>query len=587
MATVTHHKGSRFASGGPYCKLESQLVGLLGPTDNDLKATLSAARKRAFEDGGILYDPDVFRLEYLRSEGHKRYTKGTISAAVRQANALEAFEEGETLAGQANARLVDCFNRASTPPQMRELLLRARNVVAGVLGPYDGDYFARMCSFSGGASTEFLRSDSHPTKKWGLATHITRSALPYYIAYHKWAGLTVSTDEVSCNDLDRCLTIVRHNTVFTVPKNYEKDRTCAKEPTWNMFFQKGLGALIRSRLQRRGLLLPDAQQTHQGLARLASRLGHLATLDLSMASDTVSLGLVELLFPEDWLQVVLDLRVTHGRLPSGREIAYEKVSSMGNGFTFEIETLIFYALARAVAGTEAEVSVYGDDIIVPSECAGVLTDLLAFAGFRLNSDKSFAIGPFRESCGGHYFDGHDVTPFYVESAPRCIPEVIDLHNRVLEWAERDGSCRHVRPILDTCRKIVPRKYWGPRSESGVLWAPWDKAVPTFSRGGGPRSPSYNAWTVRAFHRVAATQRHDYFLGGLIAALTTNGISDPAGTYGRVVSLPTTIQALARNCAKGDLPLEHSVMRYVSSKWKETRRVLRVDRQWTGPSVGWD
>ena len=74
------------------------------------------------------------------------------------------------------------------------------------------------------------------------------------------------------------------------------------------------------------------------------------------------------------------------------------VSPMGNGFTFELETLLFYALTMAVCGKGnfVRVSVYGDDIICPTEHAQAVTSILVEAGFQLNLGKSFSSGPFQK-----------------------------------------------------------------------------------------------------------------------------------------------------------------------------------------------
>jgi hypothetical protein len=86
--------------------------------------------------------------------------------------------------------------------------------------------------------------------------------------------------------------MVSGNNVDWVPKNYKTDRTIAIEPDWNMFLQKGLGGLLRRRLRRVGQDLND-QSTNRFCAAVGSIDGSLATLDMSMASDTVAYRLVE------------------------------------------------------------------------------------------------------------------------------------------------------------------------------------------------------------------------------------------------------------------------------------------------------
>lgn len=169
---------------------------------------------------------------------------------------------------------------------------------------------------------------------------------------------------------------------------------------------------------------------------MGSSTGAVATLDLSMASDCLSKNLVAELLPYDLYAMLDKLRTPtvqlSGLVQPGKMkklfgvsavvdavIELEKFSSMGNGYTFELESMIFYALAdscvRHLKGNTQMVSVYGDDIIVPVEAVPLLTEVLSHCGFLLNKDKSFSEGPFRESCGADYLFGFDIRPFYQKS----------------------------------------------------------------------------------------------------------------------------------------------------------------------------
>jgi len=204
-----------------------------------------------------------------------------------------------------------------------------------------------------------------------------------------------------------------------VPKTSKESRTILVEPILNGFYQKGLGTAMRQRLQRGGLDLSN-QDTNRRLAWVGSMDGSLATLDLSSASDTVSSGLVWNLLPYDWALAlsygrseVAQVKTRHGTV----DLRLHKFSSMGNAYTFELESLIFYALTVSTCehlGIETlnRVSVYGDDIIVPVEAYVQLCDVLTYCGFVVNPAKSFAAGPFRESCGADLLGGFDIRPFY-------------------------------------------------------------------------------------------------------------------------------------------------------------------------------
>lgn len=463
----------------------------------ELKESLDASRKGAFS-GSEYYR--LFKHRYLRSQVLKKYQKGTITADARVRNAVVGLLESEEGCRAANGRLYDAFNRPSAD-QYIDHLGRAKRIIAGILGTFDAEVFIRCCSFSSGATTEFRRGIAAVPTKWETGTHITERALPWWLAFQRWSSYP----------LDRSLEIVKGNVVFTVPKNYEKDRACAKEPTLNMFLQKGVGGYIRARLQKVGLLHADAQWRHMVLAKQASIDGIHTTDDLAAASDSISLSLCQLLLPDDWFKVLMDLRSQEGVLPDGSPITYEKISSMGNGFTFELETMLFYALVKAVCGKDGTVSVYGDDLIYPSSHVETVRKLLCYCGFSTNVEKSFSTGPFRESCGGHYFNGNDVTPFYLHAMPTTYGEIIELHNNIISYHTNMPPNHRMLRVARECRKLIPRSFWGPMGTSGVIWSEWDEARPRYNSRKG-------YFEVKAILREVVEVKHDYFEGSLMATL---------------------------------------------------------------------
>jgi len=183
------------------------------------------------------------------------------------------------------------------------------------------------------------------------------------------------------------------------------------------------------------------QTLHQSMAREASRSGSHATIDLEAASDSISYELVRFLLPRDWFELLDSLRSPF-TLVRGKWVKLEKFSSMGNGYTFELETLIFAALAKACGGVDlgSDFSVFGDDIIIPTEFASDLVSVLKFCGFSLNEKKSYLSGSFRESCGGDFFDGASVRAHNLENDP-CNPEDwISLANGLRRLGSSDPGC---------------------------------------------------------------------------------------------------------------------------------------------------
>lgn len=463
------------------CELADSL-DLLQSNDEISSSLLDVSREFAFSSDSA----DEFAHWYLRSECFSKFRSSGETPHLVEA-ALAKFQEAELLAARANERLVDPWTRHSLDQRVWR---RARGIASRVLGRFPWESFPWHCRFGPGASGSLRRTDASHQKKWAASAHITEGAVPYHHAFVRWSTL----------DVPNTLELVEGNRVTTVPKSYKTDRTIAIEPDWNMFYQLGVGSLIRQRLQRVGLLLREAQEINRGLAKLGSWTGSLATLDLSMASDSVSLAVCEAILPDEWLQVLLDLRSPEGELPDGTRITYAKVSSMGNGFTFELETLIFYCLVLAVCGkgNEGRISVYGDDIICPSEHATEVAAVLNQAGFELNGEKSFWEGPFRESCGGHFWRGSDVTPYYVRHTPTTQGDLIVMGNHLVSWL----SCRETpqpapfRRIYNSIKRKVPRSLWGPWGLDGVLWADWDSCRPKWSKD----HQCYKQLTVRREHR---------------------------------------------------------------------------------------
>jgi hypothetical protein len=235
---------------------------------------------------------------------------------------------------------------------------------------------------------------------------------------------------------------VRGNIFFTVPKDGTKFRGCAKEASIMVSYQLDAGRVMKAKLLKIGIDLRQGQALHRSLAREASLSGHLATIDMSNASDTLCRLLPKLVLRDDWWELLNSLRATHTRV-NGKWFRLEKFSSMGNGFTFELETVIFATLARAVirdgGGDPDIVKCYGDDLIVPVEHYRDVVAALRLFGFQPNMKKTFAEGPFRESCGGDFWSGIPVRGHYIEELPDEPQHWISLANGLRRVAFADGA----------------------------------------------------------------------------------------------------------------------------------------------------
>ena len=238
------------------------------------------------------------------------------------------------------------------------------------------------------------------------------------------------------------------STFEVVPKDQFKRRTIAKEPMGNMMLQLDAARALRRALGRIDINLETQQEFHGFLVRKFHE--EFATIDLSDASDRISTELVKALLPDEWFCYLDDIRSKFTFLPDGRRVRLEKFSPQGNGFTFELETLIFYALCRSIVPKKELVSVYGDDMIVPVSHAEDVQKVLTMCGLVVNFKKSYHTGPFRESCGVDTFNGIDVRPTYLKELTRGLFGYYELANRVFEIEQKTGVSltRPLRRIID-------------------------------------------------------------------------------------------------------------------------------------------
>lgn len=350
----------------------------------------------------------------------------------REEDCLRKFLEAERLNRETNCLLREVrAGRASLSPAVSSVLYKARRKIADVLGPVPKmqDLHFR---FGPGATRGVKRSEASVRRK--LAEDLTCSTellpmvsallgeMPVLAEFHEKSSFVRTVDFVILRE-DGSDTITMHeewarvevairpSKLGFVPKNAKSFRSVNVEPGLNVVFQLGIGDYMAKRMSAFGIDIRD-QTLNQRRAMEGSLTGALATLDLSSASDTISKEIVFELLPLDWATLLSYGRSCECELPTGEVILQEKFSSMGNGFTFPLETLIFWGLSASCCESDDEASVYGDDIIVPVTSVPALLEVLRVCGFLVNREKSYYTTPFRESCGKDYFRGIDVRPVF-------------------------------------------------------------------------------------------------------------------------------------------------------------------------------
>jgi len=221
------------------------------------------------------------------------------------------------------------------------------------------------------------------------------------------------------------------------------------EPAELMYIQQGLMRLLYETIETQPLTAGQVNFTDQTinrkLAERGSRDGGLCTIDLSDASDRVSLDLVRRVFPPNWVRCLEACRSEETILPDQSIVKLNKFAPMGSSCCFPVEALVFWACAQAAIDTRRgvrplqsglnHVYVYGDDIITDSFYYESVVEGLELVGLKVNKSKSYAKGPFRESCGGDFHNGMDVTPVRVRkffsSQGTGLATTADLFNSLL------------------------------------------------------------------------------------------------------------------------------------------------------------
>lgn len=431
-------------------------------------------------------NPQAFGLAYLQAEIFSKLDDGKPSQA-KEDLTWSRFHAAEEMCRLTNLRLKHARGAGLNPRlyAWRAIML-AQQKMHALLGEFSWDDASTYFNWGPGASTRLPRRRSDAVYKYSGRPDSTIGnvvlANACIMRSPLWQeGLEFEEGAGYCN-------IVPGNRIVTVPKNYKTDRTIAIEPCMNMYVQKGIGGLMRRKLRRVGVDLDD-QSRNQRMALIGSLAGTLATIDMSMASDTVSYEIVRLLLPPDWFEALEQSRSMFGILPSGERLRYQKFSSMGNGYTFELESAIFYCLASAVATLQrvdgSRICVYGDDVIVPTQMAHEFLEVISFCGFKPNEKKTFLDGPFRESCGKHFFSGYEVTPFYVKKPPKTLSDLFKLHNQFYRWCSRmswmDLDGPFYRSLRDGLRHLAPVPWRRPRLPDGfgdgAFIGTFDEAAP--------------------------------------------------------------------------------------------------------------
>lgn len=343
-----------------------------------------------------------------------------------------------------------------------------------------------------------------------------------------------------------------------VPKNLKTARSICMEPNVLMFFQQGVMREFLQHIDKscfsRFIRIRD-QARNRDLALFGSYTGEVDTLDLSAASDSVSMALVKAVFPPSW-QIPMRATRSHSCItPDGGLHRLMKFAPMGSALCFPTQCMIFVSIciyAACLYTYEVEhgdgdflcwlkanlervldsipdkphswsarfqpIAVYGDDICVDRRLTPIVRTILARLGFVMNDSKSFmGSQAFRESCGGFYLDGNDITPLYFRIGgvrERLTPEHVASQVQLINAARERGyknlyrflhrtlmTWEPPRRFRNTASTRNPIPYVSDPSQFGILVTkPANSHLQTRENSDYQRTEG-RAWTIAVVDRI--------------------------------------------------------------------------------------
>lgn len=459
---------------------------------------------RVFErDGCLKQDVDTNALFFLRTltMGQKKYRKECDSSVTY--TAIQEFydtdeklpigsplwdTDGSDLRGIGRSTVLhggtddpaDLFHMScgGNLGGLQSMLVTAQQVadrVASGFGEYQPDLFAFR--HGPGATAEHQRGASfkYLFPSWGPRLEHIFPAVEFGVANpHVYGRGFASIDDLPFRLIEGASRLI------AVPKTQKTPRLIAAEPTANQWCQQNVRDFLDVAIQRTPLRW-SIDFRNQGLSQEGARLGSIsgdtATIDLSSASDRVSTWLVERIFRRNHslLSALVACRTRYitNDLDKKQPKLYKlrKFSSMGSALTFPIQSIVFYVLCVAAGlATDGKpvsqwkrygkmVRVYGDDLIVPRTWVPRVIELFTKLHLKVNKDKTFWNGKFRESCGLDAYGGDDVTPGYLLHIPDeadlgSVVSTVQVSNNFLlkglwntaRWVERLVP-RNVRSLI--------------------------------------------------------------------------------------------------------------------------------------------
>lgn len=392
-------------------------------------------------------DPADFYRSYVPSQFFKKwfYTSELSSNPELQAKAFDKFyanlERGKEFNEKLRSLAFDSY--ANSVIELAALKIQR------VLGELDLVEWMTMCGHGPNATVTVPRERSYlDHKTCDMSGTLSAQSLFFELYLPFDFQLKAELGRLLPGKPGEGFETVPGDRLSFVPKRHDSFRTMSVQPTVNMFLQLGLGRVITSRLLTGcNIDLSTQPECHKHLGRIASSFTDvgLATVDWSEASDRIWVTLCERLLPPDWFTLAMSLRCSRSSY-QGKTYPLPMIGTMGNGFTFPLQTLIFWGLLSSICDIEGEhafISVFGDDCIVPSSIVPKVEAFATEIGWQMNAEKTFSVGGFRESCGADWYRGLGCRPFMIER-----PNDTSTRHAVRSWIYivYNGLKRVLKPL---------------------------------------------------------------------------------------------------------------------------------------------
>jgi hypothetical protein len=328
-------------------------------------------------------------------------------------------------------------------PITKKVLRTARSICREILGEFDPEEHVRLCRFARRASVGNQYRCSYLDIKIGGDGPITGSK-----DHIKWFNNYLLHDHVlrdvlteSGLEKPQLWEICGHLVQTGVPKSWKTNRLITPNTLLGSFHSFGLGTYITELLEDYGVSIRRGQAIHRALLPKMSLRRNLVTADLSNASGSITSRHVRAVVPYRWYRELNRGRLRYEMTTTGSIIPTPTFAGMGIGFTFPLQTLMFYCVLcaiRQLTGVRGRISVYGDDLIYPRSMHKYVLHIFKDLQWVINNEKTFVESDFRESCGADFYRGVDCRPASPASKPEGTSRahfasfIFKLYNGLLE-----------------------------------------------------------------------------------------------------------------------------------------------------------